>query len=80
MSNATPFNHNNVANSVSRLWKKRILNTIVKNAKNAGYDVVATNDTIIVGELATDTIHLKALRGTGAWLVRYNTQLFQDHP
>ena len=75
-----PLSHNNITNSVSRLWKKRVLNTILKNCKTAGYDSIVTNDTIVIGNLGTDEVYLKALRGHAGWLVRYNTDLFQDHP
>lgn len=73
------LDHNNIANVVSRLWKKRVLNSIVKNAKNAGFDVVDSPcGAIIVGKISTNEIFLKAIPGSSAWLVRYDTTVFQD--
>lgn len=75
-----PMSHNNIQNSVSRLWKKAVLNQILKNCKNAGYDAIVTSDTITIGLIETDQVFLKALKGHNGWLVRYNKELFQDTP
>ncbi len=79
-TNVTPMSHNRILNSVSRVWKKRVLNEILKNCRNAGYDSIVTPTTITIGLKDTDQVFLKALKGQGGWLVRYNKELFQDHP
>jgi hypothetical protein len=77
-SNA-PMTHNRIENSVSRLWKKAYLNTVVKQCKEAGYDCVVSNETICIGLAETDQVFLKALKGNGVWLTRYDQKLFDEN-
>jgi hypothetical protein len=72
------FQHNNIERSTSRIWKKRELNKIVKACAEAEYDVVDTGTQIVVGLKDTDQIFLKALKGNGSWLVRYDQGLFDE--
>lgn len=72
------FKHNKIERSTSRMWKKRELNQIVKQCEAAGYDVVKTDEAIVVGLKDTDQIFLKALKGPGTWLVRYDQALFDE--
>lgn len=81
MTNTTkaPLSHNTIARSASRLWKKTYLNTVIKECKKAGYDVIATADTITIGIIADDMIVLKALKGNGAWLTRFDQKMFDEN-
>jgi hypothetical protein len=80
MSNTTnaPLNHNTIARPASRLWKKSDLNKVVKQCREAGYDVITTDSSITVGLIADDIIVLKALKGHGNWLTRFDQKLFDQ--
>lgn len=81
MTNTTkaPLSHNIIARSASRLWKKAYLNTVIKECKKAGYDVITTDTSITIGIIADDMIVLKALKGNGTWLTRYDQKLFDEN-
>jgi len=72
----TSFKHTNIKNSKSRIWKKSFLNKVCKECSLAGYDVVKTPDSITIGIKETDQIFLQSMRGTSAWLTRYDSRIF----
>ena len=71
--------HNNIERSVSRIWKKSYLNTVIKACKAEGFDVITTSDSIVIGLIDSDQIFLRALRGTAGWLTRYDRKLFDEN-
>jgi hypothetical protein len=72
------FKHNIIERSVSRLWKKPYLSTVVKECKLKGFDVISTPDSIVIGTRETDQVFLRALKGNGCWLTRYDRKLFDE--
>jgi hypothetical protein len=77
-SNA-PMMHNRIERPVSRLWKKAYLTKVVKQCKEAGYDCIVDNESIRIGLVETDQVFLKALKGNGVWLTRYDQKLFDEN-
>jgi hypothetical protein len=73
------FVHNNIARSESKIWKKSFINTVAKECAAAGYDVIKTPETVIIGLVETDQIFLRAIKGHGAWLTRYDRKLFDEN-
>ena len=73
------MNHNRIERSVSRIWKKSYLNKVVKACKAEGFDVITTSDSIVIGLIDSDQIFLRAIRGTSAWLTRYDRKLFDEN-
>ena len=76
--NKRPLSHNNIERSCSRMWKKRELNQVIKAVEAAGYDVITKPESIVVGLHDTDQVFLRALKGNGIWLVRYDQKLFDE--
>lgn len=75
-----PFQHNRIERSVSRIWTTRNqLNPVIKACREAGYDVVKTSDSVIIGIKETDQIFLKGLMTQGSWLVRFDQKLFDEN-
>lgn len=74
----TSFAHNNIERSVSRIWKKTFLNNVCKECTAAGFEVIKTSHSIVIGLAETDQIFLKSLKGNGGWLTRYDAKLFDE--
>lgn len=70
--------NNKIERSASRIWKKRYLNEVVKMCKEQGYDVVTEPERIVIGCEDTGQVFLRALKGNGAWLTRYDQALFDE--
>lgn len=74
-----PMMHNNIKRSTSHIWKKSYLNTVVRECKAVGYDVIQDSDSIRIGLKDTDRVFLTAIRGNGGWLTRYDQKLFDEN-
>jgi len=74
-----PLTHSNIERSTSRVWKKMFLNNVAKQCKEAGYDVIKTTDSLVIGIKETDQLFLTALRGNNGWLTRYDRRLFDEN-
>jgi len=72
------FQHNNIERSTSRVWNKKLINDIAKQCEAAGYDVVKTPEQVTIGLRDTDQIFLRALKGHGGWLTRYDRKLLDE--
>lgn len=73
------MNRNNIERSVSRIWKKSCLEKVVKACKAEGFDIITTSDSIVIGLIDRYQLVLRAIRGTSAWLTRYDRKLFDEN-
>lgn len=69
---------NKIERSTSRIWKKSFLNQVIQECKQAGYDVVTTSETIVIGLEDSGQVFLRAIKGSQGWLTRYDQKLFDE--
>jgi hypothetical protein len=69
--------HNNIKNSVSRVWTDAQVAKTIAALEEAGYDKVVHNNITRVGIIETDQIFFASMEdGNTKCLVRYNKEVF----